>query len=434
MMQFRIQGLTQVQAFRGAAMLGAATLGVAILCGCAVADGLNERSRIDYKSSTVAKPGQSLEVPPDLSSPRNDERFALPGRTDTTASGFQRDRATAKPVTASPSDLLPNIDGARLERAGGQRWLVINQAPEKLWPLVREFWQESGFVIQIERPEAGILETDWAENRAKIPQDFIRATIGRVFDGAFSSGERDKFRTRLETGPGGTEIYISHRGLAEVQTGQFKETTKWENRPTDPELEIEFLRRLMIKFGADQQRAKAVVTQPAVASAGASGTAGSGATAVAGVTSAGTGGTSAGSGGTSIAAANAERAKLVSDPVSGRVELVESFDRAWRRVGLALDRGGFTVEDRDRSQGVYFVRYIDPEVDARNTTNPGFFARMFSSDTAAASSRQYRVKVQGTADKTSISVQSRDGNPVASDADRQTAGKMLALLHEQLKI
>jgi outer membrane protein assembly factor BamC len=421
MMQFRIQGLIRVQAFRGAAMLGAATLGVAILGGCAVADGLNERSRIDYKSSTVAKTGPSLEVPPDLSSPRNDERFALPGRTDTTASGFQRDRATAKPVTTSPSDLLPSIDGARVERAGGQRWLVINQTPEKLWPLVREFWQESGFVIQIERPEAGILETDWAENRAKIPQDFIRATIGRVFDGAFSSGERDKFRTRLETGSGGTEIYISHRGLAEVQTGQFKETTKWENRPTDPELEIEFLRRLMIKFGADQQRAKAVVTQPAVAAAGASGTSASGATAV----------TSAG---TSIAAANAERAKLVSDPVSGRVELVESFDRAWRRVGLALDRGGFTVEDRDRSQGVYFVRYIDPEVDARNTTNPGFFARMFSSDTAAASSRQYRVKVQGTADKTSISVQSRDGNPVASDADRQTAGKMLALLHEQLKI
>jgi outer membrane protein assembly factor BamC len=408
-------------------------ISAAVLGGCAVADGLNERSRIDYKSATVAKAGPSLEVPPDLSSPRNDERFALPGRSsETTASAFQRDRAVPKPVTAGPSDLLPNVDGARLERAGGQRWLVLNQPPEKLWPLVREFWQEAGFVIQIERPEAGILETDWAENRAKIPQDFIRATIGRVFDSAFSSGERDKFRTRLEQGPNGTEIYISHRGLAEVQTGQFKETTKWENRPSDPELEVEFLRRLMIKFGADQQRAKAVVTAAPVAGAGAAVGTGTG-------TGTGVGtGTGAGTGtGTSTpgsAAAIAERAKLVNDPVSGRVELVESFDRAWRRVGLALDRGGFTVEDRDRSQGVYFVRYIDPEVDARNTTNPGFFARMFSSDTAATSSRQYRVKVQGSADTTSISVLSRDGNPVASDADRQTAGKMLALLHEQLKI
>ncbi len=391
-------------------------LSAAVLGGCAVADGLNERSRIDYKSATVAKAGPSLEVPPDLSSPRNDERFALPGRTsETTASAFQRDRAVPKPVAAGPSDLLPNIEGARLERAGGQRWLVLNQPPEKLWPLVREFWQEAGFVIQIERPEAGILETDWAENRAKIPQDFIRATIGRVFDSAFSSGERDKFRTRLEQGPNGTEIYISHRGLAEVQTGQFKETTKWENRPSDPELEVEFLRRLMIKFGADQQRAKAVVTAAPVAGTGAGIGSGTGSGPVAGSSAPGS------------PAAIAERAKLVNDPVSGRVELVESFDRAWRRVGLALDRGGFTVEDRDRSQGVYFVRYIDPEVDARNTTNPGFFARMFSSDTAATSSRQYRVKVQGSADTTSISVLSRGSNPVASKADRQTAGKILAM-------
>ena len=258
-----------------------------------------------------------------------------------------------------------------LERAGGQRWLVINQPAEKIWPLVREFWQESGFVIQIDKPEIGILETDWAENRAKIPQDFVRSTIGRVFDSAFSSGERDKFRTRLENGPNGTEIYISHRGLAEVQTGQFKDSTKWENRPTDPELEIEFLRRLMLKFGADQQRAKAVVSEPAVAGAAA-----------------------AGSPARADAAAN-ERARLVADPVAGRVELVESFDRAWRRVGLALDRGGFTVEDRDRSQGVYFVRYIDPEVDVRNTSKPGFFARMFSSDTDTGSSKQLSSQGSG---------------------------------------
>ena len=112
----------------------------------------------------------------------------------------------------------------------------------------------------------------------------------------------------------------------------------------------------------------------------------------------------------------------------------EGFDRAWRRVGLALDRGGFTVEDRDRSQGVYFVRYIDPESAARNSSPPGFFSRLFSSDSKPSNAQQYRIKVEGNAQASSVLVQSRDGQPVANDVDKQTAVKMLALLNEQLKI
>lgn len=398
----------------------AALAALSVLSGCAVGDGLNERSRIDYKSARTA-PRVNLEVPPDLSSPRNDERFAVPGRTaDATASAFQRDRA-ARPAGAAGADaaksgepnLLPSVEGARIERAGGQRWLVVNQPADKVWPIVREFWQELGFVIQTERPEAGLLETDWAENRANIPQDFIRRTIGRVFDSAFSTSERDKFRTRLESSPNGTEIYISHRGVAEVLTGQFKESTKWEPRPSDPELEAEFLRRLLVRFGADQQRAAAIVGAPKVAGAA----------------------TVAGAAPTVANAAALDRAKLISEPGNGRVELVEGFDRAWRRVGLALDRGGFTVEDRDRSQGVYFVRYIDPEIDSRNSSSPGFFARLFSSSSSAPeASRQFRVKVQGSGEASAVTVQARDGQAVTNEADRQTVSKMLALLHEQLKI
>jgi outer membrane protein assembly factor BamC len=399
-------------------------MAMSLLSGCAVGESLNERSRIDYKSARTA-PRVNLEVPPDLSSPRNDERFAVPGRAaDATASTFQRDRAAAKPagaagtvaVNSNEPRLLPSVEGARIERAGGQRWLVVNQPADKIWPIVREFWQESGFVIQTERPEAGLLETDWAENRANIPQDFIRRTIGRVFDSAFSTSERDKFRTRLESGPNGTEIYISHRGVAEVLTGQFRESTKWEPRPSDPELEAEFLRRLLVKFGADQQRAAAIVGAPKAAGA-------------AGAASA------SGAAPTVANAAALERAKLINDPANARVELVEGFDRAWRRVGLALDRGGFTVEDRDRSQGVYFVRYIDPEIDSRNSGGPGFFARLFSSSSSSPeASRQFRVKVQGSGEASAVSVQARDGQAVSNEIDRQTVSKMLALLHEQLKI
>ena len=170
----------------------------------------------------------------------------------------------------------------------------------------------------MELPQAGVMETDWAENRAKIPQDFIRSTIGKVFDGLYSTGERDKFRTRLERNEdGSTEIFISHRGAIEVLTGQMKDRTMWTARAADPELEAEFLARLMTRLGSDEKVAKATV-----------------------------------------AAAKAERprALLEKDKSGSYLKVDESFERTWRRVGLALDRVGFTVEDRDRTRGLYFVR------------------------------------------------------------------------------
>ena len=44
------------------------------------------------------------------------------------------------------------------------------------------------------------------------------------------------------------------------------------------------------------------------------------------------------------------------------------FSQAWRRTGLAIDRAGFTVEDRDRSRGLFFVRYA---VDGAGDGEPG---------------------------------------------------------------
>ena len=115
----------------------------------------------------------------------------------------------------------------RVDRSGSERWLVVPEPPEKVWPIVKDFWQGLGFVIKTEVPEAGVMETDWAENRAKIKQDPIRNLIGGVLDGAYSTGERDKFRTRLERGaqPSTTEIYITHRGVTEVYVNQYRDST-----------------------------------------------------------------------------------------------------------------------------------------------------------------------------------------------------------------
>ncbi len=362
------------------------------LTGCS--GSLIESKKIDYKSARQVSP---LEVPPDLTSPTRDDRFLVPDvapRGVATFSGYASDRA-AQPQVGPTSAVLPSVESMRVERAGSQRWLVVPGNPDVLWPEIKDFWLELGFIINVERPEIGVMETDWAEDRAKIPQDFVRATLGRVLDGLFSTSERDKFRTRLEHGreTGTVEIYISHRGMEEVYSSQAKDSTVWQPRPADPELEAEMLRRLMVRLGAEEQRAAAIVAR----------------------------------------APETERATLSVSDGRARLEMGESFDRAWRRVGLALDRTGFTVEDRDRSQGIYFVRYIDPQADVRTTRSEGILSRLAfwrgRDDGAALSGAEYRVRVAGVGDNSLVTVLTREGG----EDDSGTARRILDLLHQQLR-
>jgi outer membrane protein assembly factor BamC len=366
-------------------------LALASLTACSSISSLMEGDRVDYKSAGKAP---TLEVPPDLTQLQRENRYAIPeaNRGTATASGYNLQQTTRP---ASTSVVAPSATpDMRIERAGTQRWLIVKQTPEALWPQIKDFWQDSGFLISIESAQSGVMETDWAENRAKIPQDFIRSTLGKALDSLYSTGERDKFRTRLERGAdGSTEIYISHRGAQEVLVGQQKEGTVWTPRPADPELEAEFLSRLMARLGVETTRAKATVAN---------------------------------------APAQATRAKLVKNGSSGYVEVEESFDRAWRRVGLALDRVGFTVEDRDRTQGMYFVRYVDQGQDAQNKSEKGFLSKLFSfgsSDDKAKSAQRYRVAVKATGAVSQVAVLNNEGSPESSP----TADKILSLLSEQLK-
>ena len=346
----------------------------------------------DYRSQGGKIP--SLEVPPDLTSPVVDDRFVIPDPKATTFSAYNRERGAA-PTTGS--GVLPKVDGARIERAGEQRWLVVKTSPDKAWPVIREFWISTGFILKRESPEVGIMETDWAENRSKIPMDFVRSAVGRVLDGLYESGYRDKFRTRLEPGAeaGTTDVYISHRGLEEIYTNADKSSTGWQPRPTDKELEAEMLARLMVKFGI------AVATDKANTAVGAT-----------------------------AASTNVARAFYAPDK-SGSLKVNEPFDRAWRRVGLALDRIGFTVEDRDRSKGLFFVRYIDPDTEAKASgSQKGFFDKLaFWRKDDPASKPQYRIFVAEVAGISDVVVQGADGQADNSS----TSKRILSLLLEQLK-
>lgn len=354
-----------------------------------------ESKKIDYKTESAVKV-PTLEIPPDLTSPARDDRFAVPdtgGKGTATFSAYAGERSP-EARSQQQSEVLPEVDKARVERAGTQRWLVVKGTPDQLWGEVKDFWQETGFLINLELPEAGVMETDWAENRARIQETGLRNLLGKVIDSLYSTPERDKFRTRFEPGrePGTTDVFISHRGMYEIYVTEGKDQTKWQPREPDPELEAEMLRRLMVRFGSNEKRASAEIA--------------------------------------ATKAKPVDRAKLArSENGAGTLEVQESFDRAWRRVGLALDRVGFTVEDRDRSKGLYFVRYVDPETDGQNK-DPGFLAKLaFWKGSAPDPQTRYRIFLKDSGAMTSVQVLSREGGADQSE----TSKKILNLLYDQLK-
>jgi outer membrane protein assembly factor BamC len=207
-----------------------------------------------------------LEVPPELSAPSVDDRYALADpKAQTTYSTYsQKPVPGAAPAPGTPAaTVLPRVEGVRLERAGDQRWLVVKGEPAKVWPWVREFWLEAGFSFVKEEPNTGILETEWFEDRSKIPQDIVRNTLGKVIPNAWSTSRRDKYRTRLEKGSEyeTTEVFVSNRRVEEVWADEgTKDRTVWAPRPADREAEAEMLQRLVVKFGAVQAQAEAAKT------------------------------------------------------------------------------------------------------------------------------------------------------------------------------
>jgi outer membrane protein assembly factor BamC len=371
------------------ALAGAAAL-VCFLSGCSSL----EEDKINYKSAS--KPLPTLEVPPDLTQLKRDSRYQIGGSTSALA--IATGAATTSDRSATDSQTATNKAGtARIERIGQQRVLKVDLKADAVWEPLREFWKESGFTLNIEQPALGIMETDWAENRANVPQDFIRRSIGKLFDSLYSTGTRDKFRTRIERTDSGLEITVTHRGLTEVFSNAAKESTTWTARPADPELEIEFLRRMMLKLGGASLASAANSFQQAATSGANPSTAG---------------------GSTDVSLI-----KVGNQPA---IEIKDGFDRAWRRVGIAIDRTGFTVEDRDRGQGVFFVRYAPA---GQADKEPGFFAKIFSSDKATPTLAKYRIAVTSKGDVSTVVVQAADGLPETS----ANAEKIIKLLVGEIK-
>jgi outer membrane protein assembly factor BamC len=268
---------------------------------------------------------------------------------------------------------------------------VIQAEPEEVWPRARDFWMQQGILIKMEDPRVGIIVTEWAENRADIPQGPIRNILGKVLDQAYSAATRDQYRVRLEEGvaPGTTELYLTHRGVEEVVTGSATDaTTTWKPRPSDPELEAEMLKRLVIFLGVEEQKAQAMIARQAAPRA---------------------------------------RARLVSNDTETLLIIGEDFSRAWRRTGVALDRVGFAVEDRNRSDGIYYVRYSDP---LSGQNDEGLLSKLaFWSSDEGAKAKQYQIELLARGPETHLVVNDAEGTRENS----KTGKRILTLLEEQLR-
>lgn len=356
-----------------------------LLAGCSIFD-----SKVDYKSIKREKP---LEVPPELTVPQGGDRFAIPGST--TYSAYERSRTGSKAIEASGAVLQPENPKVRLERAGTQRWLVVPGNPEQVWGQLKAFWESQQIPLALELPAVGVMETDWVEERARFSAGLIRDMLSKMLDVFYSNPERNKFRTRLEKGakPGTTEVYISHRQMFEMFVQEGQSETRWQPQPAQPGIEAEMLRRFAIFTGVDEQSAREMITaQPATP----------------------------------------DRSRLIEKDGRPTLEMDERFDRAWRRVGLSLDRIGFTVEDRNRAEGVFFVRYMDSDAAALRESKRSFFSWLafWSDDEEEKVQTEFRVIVRGDGERSYVSVQPRkDGDP----DDLPTGRKILTLLNDQLR-
>jgi outer membrane protein assembly factor BamC len=364
-------------------------IAVVVLSGCGVMDKYKEqKKKIDYRSSEEVP---ELEIPPDLTTSSMEDAYRVPDLAPASGSAslqeYTAERISGPAVAVAT--VLPPQDEIRVVRDSHQRWLVIQATPDQVFPRVREFWLKNGFLIDMEDPRIGIMETDWAENRADIPDGPIRNFLKGALDILYSTGTRDKFRVRLErTDAGETELFLSHQRVEEKAQG---EGFVWENQGALPELEAELLARLMSFLGVEERRARATVAD-------------------------------------ADASPVEDRAQLVARADESPYLLVrEDFARAWRRTGHALDRVGFTVVDRNRSEGLYYVRYLDIEKDAQKKGLLDKLAFWKGKDKPAEG--EYRIRIETIEGVSRIQVLNNEGAPEASE----TASRILSLVLEQLK-
>ncbi len=378
--------------------VAAVAAAIAAMSGCSQL-GLNfDNEPVQYESSTSRAP---LEVPPDLDAVTYNDRYTIPSRPQIVSANAEaaKARMDAEARGEAPAQVLPDTTYAKVVRDGQFRYVHVNAAPDKVWPLLQDFWATVGLSVRSQDAKTGVIQTEWAENKANLPKDIIRATIGKVFDFVYDTGTRDQYRARMERNEDGTtNIFITHRQMVEVLKGRQEDSTIWQPGPSDPGLEAVMLTRLAQALENEFNPQAKPQEQKEVEA---------------------------------LAAVKYEPMSRIIEDAKGVAQALminEPFDRAWRRVGVALDRAGFEIADRDRSQGLVMVRYLDPDYEQQKKSEQGFFSNLFSS-TKAIDPVEYRIRLIGEGAQTRVTVLGADGNADTTGV----ASRILNLIGEQTR-
>ncbi len=345
--------------------------------------------KVAYKKEKQAQ--RSLEVPPDLTATSISDELLVPDLDTSSAAAVAQYQKTQTP---SASTVLPKVKHVKMVKEGDKRWLVIDGNADTVWQSVIDFWQNNGVLLVEQDPVIGVMRTNWLENRATIDSGIISNTIRSVFDGAYSSSTRDQYRVRIEDlgKKGQVELFLTHFGMEEdivqSQSGD-SEQPVWQAKGSDPELEAIMLRKIMVYLGVDEKRAQAESNKAA------------------------------------------KKTNPLSQLIKGNevaLMINEDADRAWRLVGIALERVGLAVEDRKPDEGIYMVRYYDPTAE----DNKGFFASVafWRKEEAFDSKKLYQI-ILGSDGKGGVKTTVAD--EAGERLNNKTAIRILTLVQEQLK-
>jgi outer membrane protein assembly factor BamC len=384
--------MTMKQPFLTLQPLPRALLAAAVamaLAGCSTfGGGADEGPR--YQASRQV---DTLEIPPDLIAPGMEQAYRIPPGPGERVSAREIDRGTRSAPGREPgaAAILPQSAEVQLQRDGQTRWLTVQSTPEALWPRLREFWRIQNLTLARDEPMVGVMETEWAENRAGIPLGGARGLLARSLGTLYDAGTRDQYRLRVEPRNGATEVFVSHRGAVEQSDAQ-GDSSRWFIADPDPELEAEMLNRLLVFLTTGE------------------------------------------------ATGTVARAEETDFERTGQVDLVERDgrlvlavwgepDALWRRLGLALDRTGLMIDDQDRRAGTYFVTFR-PDI-AEAGEQPGFMRRMFSLGRATHRRADERYQVRMLADGRDLQIValSIDGEPLRTADERF----VLELIQPQLR-
>ena len=351
---------------------------------CSVVDNfMDTKNRINYKNNHSVK---NLEFPPDLTAPEFDMAFALPADGVVNASSLGNATSGGYTIDGRKISVLPEDTNIKVGGQGNVRWLDVAAPAEVLWPKIRDFWRSVGIAVKRDEPKIGIMETEWAENRAGLPMDWFRRSLGKMFQAAYDAGTRDRYHLRIEKPDANTtRIFLTHKGAEKVVTNT---VSGWELRPANHELEAEMLNRLKAFLQGDVGAAKGSISTDKLNQT------------------------------TSLV-------NLVTQEGQPILQINDNYKRAWVLTGIMLDRMGLVSEKRNQAAGIYEVKYQGDEAD---TTKRGFFSRLFGGQkTLLVKGRSYQVHVEDAGKLSVVRIMDEEGKPL----DKKLARLVLTRLKKE---